>query len=117
MIGKFRFHLFQLLAHRFTLLLFQRFAGVFLKGGGHNIHILGLEKDHVLCFAILLHLFQTVINAVFPGHPVEGLDIIVCNHNIRDLRAALLQALNALLPRFFTLAFFSFRLLFLLLHL
>ena len=43
MVGEFLFHLFQLLAYRFTLLFFQRFAGVLLKGGGHNIHILGLD--------------------------------------------------------------------------
>lgn len=91
MIGKFLFHLFQLLTHRFAFLLFQRFAGVLLKGGGHNIHILGLEKDQILRLALLLYLFQTVINAILPGDPVERLDIIVRDNDVRDLRAALLQ--------------------------
>ena len=100
MIGKFLFHLFQLLTHRFAFLLFQRFTGVFLKGGGHNIHILGLKKDQILCFALLFHLFQTIINAIFPGYPVKRLDIIVCDNDVRDLRAALLQALDALPPCF-----------------
>ena len=106
MVGEFLFHLFQLLAYRFALLLFHRFVGVLLKGGGHNIHVLGLEKDQIFALSLLFYFFQTIINAILPGHPVERLDIIVRNHDVRDLCAALLQALNALPTCFLTLPFF-----------
>ena len=34
-------------------------------------------------------------HAILPGYPVKGLDVIVRDNDVRDLRAALLQTLDA----------------------
>ena len=67
--------------------------------------------------ALLLYLFQTIINAILPGYPVKGLDVIVRDNDVRDLCAAPLQALDALLTCSLTLTFPFLLLLFLLVHL
>ena len=46
----------------------------------NNIHVLGLEKDQIFALSLLFYFFQTIINAILPGHPVEGLDILSLIH-------------------------------------
>ena len=87
------------------------------KEGKTEYLVFCLEKDQIFAFPLLFHLFQTVINTIFPGYPVKGLDVIVRDNDVRDLRAALLQALDALLTCSLTLTFSFLLLLFLLVHL
>ncbi len=107
MVGEFLFHLFQLLTHRFTLLLFSVSLVYSLKAAVITSTSLALKRQGIL-FCPPAPPFQAVINAILPGHPVERLDIIVRDNDVRDLRAALLQALDALPTCFLTLAFSPF---------
>ena len=90
------------------LFLFQFYTCIFPECSGHHIHILCFKKHQILRWIHTDIFFQAVINPVFSGHTVKGLDILIGNLNITELCSLLCQLFDSLLSmRLFSLNLLS----------
>ena len=87
----------ELLTQRRLVLLLDRLCGELLERLRHHIHIASLEKDEIAWRLLGGVLLESIVNPVFLGGALKGLDIAVCHLDVADGGILLDQMLDGLL--------------------